>query len=305
MPRLSKTEPWVKEFRALLYDQFSKEHKWSVGEHNGSIRLQIKYNGKKQTRVLPFEWSRNGCSKAFPEILQIYKRFHEGNTKTLESACEVVKVSDSNQKIDYSELIKEFRKFVPNASDTTWRKSYLPILTKAKELLERSKGKPHNGEELMMKALEDWEQGSTQRTIQRRSLNKFLNWAVLRAKLPASYAPPASIPEVRQPKKIGFAFSEQQILALINDETDEKWKFAFQLLSVFGLRPEELRHLKIIEGTEGKELWSTYRKSMGGLKGHKTKPRKLHPLLVKDVDGNLLDWKLQQRLLRELKKLNG
>ena len=296
MPRLSKTEPWVKEFRALLYDQFSKEHKWSVGEHNGSIRLQIKYNGKKQTRVLPFEWSRNGCSKAFPEILQIYKRFHEGNTKTLEAACEVVKVSDSNQKIDYSELIKEFRKFVPNASDTTWRKSYLPILTKAKELLERSKGKPHNGEELMMKALEDWTQGTRQRTIQRRSLNKFLSWAVARIKLPAAYAPPPTVPEIKKPKKIGYAFTDQQILALIDDEPNPQWQFAYQLLAVYGLRPEELRYLRIIDGAEGKELWSIYKKSMGGLRGDKTKPRRLEALLVRDADGKEIDWKLQERI---------
>ena len=296
MPRLSKTETWVIEFRKLLYGEFHKGHQWSVGEHRGYMRLQVKHNGGKQTRLLPYEWSRNGASQAISEIKQIYKRFYEGKNQILAEACERVKVSSSKTKLDIDQLIEEFRKFVPNASDKTWQKSYLPVLYKTKELLERSKGKPINGEDLMFASLEQWKQGSRQRQIQRRSLNKFLNWAVLRAKLPASYAPPASIPEVRQPKKIGFAFSEQQILALINDETDEKWKFAFQLLSVFGLRPEELRHLKIIEGTEGKELWSTYRKSMGGLKGHKTKPRKLQPLFVKDADGNLLDWKLQQRL---------
>ena len=40
----------------------------------------------------------------------------------------------------------------------------------------------------------------------------------------------------------------------------------------------------------------TYRKSKGGLKGDKTKPRKLHPLFIKDIDGNRIDWKLQERL---------
>ena len=95
---------------------------------------------------------------------------------------------------------------------------------------------------LLFAFLEQWEQGTRMRQIQRRSLKKFLDWAVLRAKLPASYAPPATIPEIRKPKKIGYAFSDQQILALINDETDEKWKFCYQLSAVYGLRPEELRH---------------------------------------------------------------
>ncbi len=67
----------------------------------------------------------------------------------------------------------------------------------------------------MMAALEQWEQGTRMRQIQRRSLNKFLNWAVSRIKLPAAYAPPPIVPEVRKPKKIGYAFSDQQILALI------------------------------------------------------------------------------------------
>ena len=296
MPRLSKTEPWVKEFRLLLYEQFSEDARWSVGEHRNSLRLQVIHNGIKQTRVLPFEWSREGCSRAFPEILQIYKRFYEGKTQTLAEACEKVKVSSSQTKLDIEQLINDFKKFVPNASDKTWIKSYLPVLTKAKELLERSKGKPQNGEELMMKALEQWEQGTRQRTIQRRSLNKFLSWAVARIKLPAAYAPPPTVPEIKKPKKIGYAFTDQQILALIDDEPNPQWQFAYQLLAVYGLRPEELRYLRIIDGAEGKELWSIYKKSMGGLRGDKTKPRRLEALLVRDADGKEIDWKLQERI---------
>ena len=40
----------------------------------------------------------------------------------------------------------------------------------------------------------------------------------------------------------------------------------------------------------------TYRKSKGGLKGDKTKPRKLHPLFIIDIDGNSIYWKSQERL---------
>ena len=296
MPRLTQTDSWVIEFRKLLYGEFDKDHQWSVGEHRGSIRLIIKHNGGKQSRVLPYEWSRNGASKAFAEIKQIYKRFYLGNSRNLAEACEVVKVSDSNTKIDFQQLIEDFRLFVPNASDKTWQKSYIPVLTKAKELFERSKGKPNNGEELMMAALEQWTQGTRMRQIQRRSLNKFLNWAVQRVKLPSAFLPPPIQPEVRKPKKIGYAFRDSEILALIEDEKNPKWQFAYQLLAVYGLRPEELRWLRIVDGVNGKELHSIYRKSMGGLKGAKTKPRKLEPLLVRDIDGNEIDWKLQERI---------
>ena len=67
-------------------------------------------------------------------------------------------------------------------------------------------------------------------------------------------------------------------------------------MAVYGLRPEELRHLRIMEGTAGKELWSIYRKSKGGNKGERTEPRRLNPLFVKDIDGKPINWKLQQRL---------
>ena len=136
MPRLSQTETWVSEYRDLLRESFAPETKWFVGEHRGSIRLEVKHNNKKQTRLLPYEWSKKGFSAAIPEIQQIYKRFYEGNTRQLTKACEEVKVSNTNKEIEFSDLIKEFRNFVPNASDQTWNKSYLPVLYKAKELLD-------------------------------------------------------------------------------------------------------------------------------------------------------------------------
>ena len=35
---------------------------------------------------------------------------------------------------------------------------------------------------------------------------------------------------------------------------------------------------------------------MGGTKGQKTEPRRLHPLLLRDSDGAVIDWRLRARL---------
>ena len=35
---------------------------------------------------------------------------------------------------------------------------------------------------------------------------------------------------------------------------------------------------------------------MGGNKGMKTEPRRLHPALLRDMDGNTVDWNLQARI---------
>ena len=103
-----------------------------------------------------------------------------------------------------------------------------------------------------------------------------------------------------KPKRIGYPLSDAQILQLLDNlpegEVHDRWRFAIQLCSVYGLRPEELRYLRIKDGADGAELWTIYRKSMGGTKGAKTEPRRLHPLLLRDIDGSAINWNLQSRL---------
>ena len=147
-----------------------------------------------------------------------------------------------------------------------------------------------------MACLEQWEQGSRMRQICRQKLYGFLTWAVQRNHLKPIYLPPASLPEVRKAKRVGYAISDAEILRLLDGTPDPRWRFAIQLCSVFGLRPEELRFLRVKDGPHGPELWSIYRKSMGGRKGDKTKPRRLQPLLVRDLDGSPFDWNLLARI---------
>ena len=120
-----------------------------------------------------------------------------------------------------------------------------------------------------------------------------------RGHLKPIYSPPAVLPETVKQKRIGYPLSDGQILHLLDNlpagEVHDRWRFAIQLCAVYGLRPEELRHLRIKDGASGAELWTIYQKSMGGTKGAKTEPRRLHPLLLRDADGSAIDWKLQAR----------
>ncbi len=50
-------------------------------------------------------------------------------------------------------------------------------------------------------------------------------------------------------------------------EKDEKWKYVYQLLATYGLRPAELEYLVVKDEGQGEEVWSMYEKSMGGKKG--------------------------------------
>ena len=305
MPLTTRTDAWVSIFRDQIKELTAGQFK--VLDSRGRMRLQYRpIGGTTQSLMLPFDFDKRDTTKALKRIGEIFKNFVEAKgKKTLTKAAKITEASSSKHEINWDQLVKDYRQFVPNASDATWKKSYIPVLTKAGILMSRSKGKPQDGEQLMMESLTQWEQGSRSRQIARRSLRGFLDWAVLRGKLIAAYAPPAQIPETKNPVEIGYAIDDQEIIELLEtiptgrtaseEENYNSWKFAIQLCAVYGLRPEELRHLTIKKGIDGKELWTTYQKSKGGKKGNKTEPRKLHALFIKDFDGNPIDWNLQTR----------
>ena len=258
------------------------------------MRLNVPGHG---TLSLNYDWSERGATQALPFIQQLFKRW-DGGRITLAAAATTTNTSSSHQKVNFSQLIDKYRAFVPNAGDKTWQYNYLPVLKNCTKAFD---GKPPvDGEALAMACLAQWEQGSRMRQTSRQKLYGFLNWAVQRGHLKPIYAPPATLPEVLKPKRIGYPLSDAQILQVLDNlpegEAHDRWRFAIQLCAVYGLRPEELRFLRIKDGASGAELWTIYEKSMGGTKGLKTEPRRLHPLLLRDSDGAVIDWKLQARL---------
>ncbi len=249
------------------------------------------------TLSLPYEWSERGAALALPRIQQIFKRWAGGQI-TLAAAAQNANTSSSNQKLNINQLIDKYREFVPNAGDKTWKEFYLPVLRNCAN--QFAGAPPRDGETLCLACLQQWEQGTRMRQTARQKLYGFLNWAVQRGHLKPIYSPPAALPETLKPKRVGYPLTDAQILQLLDNlpegERHERWRFAIQLCAVFGLRPEELRWLRVKDGANGSELWSIYRKSMGGKKGAKTEPRRLHPLFLRDADGSAIDWNLQARL---------
>ncbi len=250
----------------------------------GSIQLRVEYVGSV---LLPYPWTEEGSIAALPRILQIFKRFTVDGV-SLQQAAHGSNTASSQQKLEWPELIEKFREQRPAASDTTWRNHYLPALTKAGERMARAK----DGADLLEAVLSEWTQGSRMRQISRRNLTAFLTWAVQRQHLKPYFAPPAHVPEILKAKRVGYPLTDAQILRLLDGIPDERWRFAVQLCAEHGLRPEELRWLRIKEGVNGPELWTIYRKSKGGRKGEKTEPRRLHSLPVADAG----PWNLQQRI---------
>jgi integrase len=273
---------------------------WTVLNTRGSIRVMVKEDGRSaQSVTLPYPWEERSLAPALARIGEIFKRYVEGDRVLVQAASTAATASNKN-KVDWSEVIAEYRETRQNANDKTWESRHKRVIDVAIALLSGHARKPVDGEALCLKALQQWEKGSRQRQIMRQNLRAFLKWAVRRGYLQGAYLPNEHTPEPRRPKKIGYCFSDEQILQIVaaipDDDSGRRWRFAVQLLAVYGLRPFELNHLEIQQGVEGPEVWTTKGKSMGGLKGDETKPRRLNPLFVCDGTGAALDWDLLDRL---------
>jgi len=216
---------------------------------------------------------------------------------SLATAAEQAAGLSSRAVIDWPGAVEAFRvqrvEKLKVTSSATWAKKYQPPLGAAVAALAARKP-PMDAQSLLDVVLARWKPGSRSRQIARQSLTNFLTFAVARQSFPKVWQPPVHEREARAAKRDGRALSDAQIIRLVDELPDtpagHRWRFAVQLLATFGLRPEELRFLKIEEG----ELKCNYRKAAGP--GRRTPPRRLYPLMVRDGDGNPVDWHLADRL---------
>ena len=287
---------WVKDFRGQIKRQCKQG--WLVAPDHGTMRLEVhdKEYGKKQRLSLPFKWSEDDWPEALLLIRQIANAYREGGLD-LNAAYRVSQSSKIKIDLDWPNAIDGFRKERSRVSDRTWKQKYLPVMNQVIKLMS-GRNKPTNGPDLCDLALSKWEVGTRQRQIMRQSLHGLLRYCVSRKSFKASWMPPVVDDKavVTKKKRIGYPLTDSQIIRLLeslpDDEVSNKWKFACQLMAVFGLRPEDLRHLHT--RNKGKELWSGYEKSKGGRKGETTEARRLYPLLVCDGDENI-EWNLLAR----------
>ena len=175
------------------------------------MRLEVQDHGSV---MLIYSWSQEGASSALPRIQQIFKRWANGQI-TLAQAAQTANTSSSHQQLNFTQLIDKYRQFVPNAGETTWKTFYLPVLRNCANVF--SDRPPVDGEALCIACLKQWEQGSRMRQTSRQKLYGFLNWAVQRGHLKPIYSPPATLPEVLKPKRVGYPLSDAQILQLLDN----------------------------------------------------------------------------------------
>lgn len=277
---------------------------WSLKAANGRALLVVRdrREGRDgyESVALPYPWQASSAADVLARVRQIFKVYAEGNC-TLKAASLLVASSSSHQDEDWLAAVAAFRVHRARVSDATWKAKYMPILSEALKVLAYQH--PSDGTWLCDLALRPWPVGMRQRQILRQNLYGFLRFCVYRHGFRSCWLPPEVIEEHLKPKRVGFSLSDQQILHLLDSLPDDqaavRWRYAIQLMAVYGLRPEELRYLCEKPGTHGPELWTTYRKSKGGRKAERTEPRRLHPLLLRDATGVPIEWGLLQCISSE------
>lgn len=326
-----KEQPsWVKEFRKAIKASCPKG--WLVvPNRNGNMRVQIY---RASTRIadisIPYKWKESEWIDALNRIRNAAKSFEENPKLDIRTCFNIAHKVSSKNPNNWKAAIDAYKK-EKKVKDSNWQKKYMPVLVdfehkiidgqrvyKYKEErdargmliskeripctipnVEKLSKKAKDGKSLCKAALKRWEQGSTIHRHMRLALYGFLRFCVEDQNFESIWLPPAVTKKdaVSETKRKGYPLTDAQIIRLLesfpDSEEGNRWKFGFQCMATYGLRPEDLRHIHTRNG--GQEIWSNYEKSKGGLKAHKTEPRRLFPLLVQDVD-EPINWNLKEQL---------
>jgi integrase len=292
-----------------------------VLNHRGHVRLNIAAGaggGKRRQVLLPIPWEFDQVDQIRDAVVQVYDEFQQGiepdacvarMPRAEEQGADGAAVlrSASNQggrarhrggaalhaPGDWDALIAAFREHKLISGEikpSTWHRVYRHHMNHVLCAVAVA-APPQNAKQLLEALARIWadKPGGRTRQIQIQSTAALLRWAVAERRLGEDWEPPQDLTvfvgRSRAAKAITTPLEVEHILALVRAIPDVRWRFAFQLMAAYGLRPEELQHLQIRQG----RLWCTYEKvaSRG-----KTRPRVLRTLPCDDwVDG----WRLEER----------
>ena len=294
MPRPSV---WVTVLRAGLSHSLSQEGCRSgitVNEKRGKARVNISEalgDGRRRQVPLSIDWAPENVDAIREATLAIYRGLVAG--QPVEVAIEAVagepEAGISNAgPINWPALIEAFRERKLGSGEikpTTWTNIYARRMKVILAAVDRAE----TPVQLLEAIAAPWasQPGCRGRQLQVQQTAAILRWGVDTGRLPAEWAPPLDLsPYVgrkREAAAVTTPLAVGEILALVETIPDSKWRYAFQLLSAYGLRPEELQHLEL----RGGRLWCTYSKiSSRG----RTEPR---PLRLLPCDRWAAEWNLE------------
>ena len=297
---------------------------WTVLNHRGHARLNIAAGaggGRRRQVLLPIPWQCDQVDQIRAAVLEVYEEFQKGiepdacvarmprlAEQNGDAAAAEVGLGSSSGPFgrarhpgraaglapgDWDELIAGFREHKLISGEikpSTWHRVYRHHMNHVRDAMAAA-NRPQDAKQLLETLARIWadKPGGRTRQIQIQSTAALLRWGVAERRLGEVWKPPQDLAvfvgRSRAAKAITTPLDVEHILAVVKAISDPRWRFAFQLMAAYGLRPEELQHLQIRQG----RLWCTYEKvaSRG-----KTRPRVLRMRPCDDwADG----WRLEER----------
>jgi integrase len=292
---MARSSDWVTVLRSGLSHSLSQEGCRSgitVNEKRGKARINISEalgGGRRRQVALPLDWASENVDAIKEATVAVYRAIAAG--KPLEAALAALDQptpEEATALINWVALVEAFKVKKLSSGEvkpTTWTTIYSrrmrPIL--------RATETATTPVQLLEAITAPWasQPGCRGRQLQVQQTAALLRWGVDTGRLPADWAPPLDLTPYVGRRREGAAITTPltvpEILAMVEAIPDPRWRFAFQLMAAYGLRPEELQHLELRSG----RLWCAYSKvtSRG-----RTEPR---PLRILPCDPWAAAWGLE------------
>jgi hypothetical protein len=245
-----------------------------VSNFRGRARLHITARAGDSHRkqlLLPYPWESDQLEVIRDGLVTVYEAFQQGvplelaiaelgaakaearrQAEALTSQPSILQASalppattSRSIPIDWAGLIRRYQQHKLRSGEikeSTWVRLYKPRMVL---LLKTAKGPPatRDATQLLEAQADLWSQrpGCRSRRLQIQYTAALLRWAVSQKALPAQWAPPSDLSTIigrpRESRAVTTPIAVPDILAMDQAIPDPRWRFAFQLLSAFGLRP--------------------------------------------------------------------
>jgi hypothetical protein len=256
--------PWVQGLRSQL--KLSVGPAYRVGEQRGKCKIDVRFeDGSRKTAVLPIPWLPAQAQLIQRAVEAIAGQVAMGLTLadgvaayagTSPAPPSAAAAPIQAQLMDAWEAFGHYKvQQTGQIKSTTWAEEYHYT---GKRLVQVADAV--NAVELLTRAGEAWQPGQRRRQITLQHIAAMLRWACSEQRLPSEHwQPPADIsPYVGtrvETSSERTPLRDEQIFALLEalpaDTAGKRWRFAFQLLAAYGLRPVELSYGSVPLGSCG------------------------------------------------------
>jgi len=264
---MARQQTWVSTLRSSL----KQEHGfgWGVREKLGKVQLTRRFeDGSRSSVTLDVSWDSRCLSEVMRLVSDISTRM-KSQQMGLREAYQLVHqpFAKDRKQLNWKEAVQKFQQHKVDVSGETkaetFQRMYLPVLTEVLEIME-AKPKPASGQELLAAICkrDQNKPGTRWRSIKLQNAAQFLAYSVQSLGAPERWLPPSDLStlagkrDASSAPKSSIPIKDEQLIQVLADIKDKRWRDAVALIACFGLRPVELLHCR----PHGKYLYVSYRK---------------------------------------------